>query len=1496
MSDLTSSQNTAKESRDPLPTGAVMVVGGGIGGIQASLDLAESGFKVYLVEKNPSIGGTMAQLDKTFPTNDCSMCIMSPKLVEVGRHRNIDILPLSRVERVEGKVGDFRVTVRKKPRYVDIEKCSSCGDCAKVCPVSLPNEYEEGLITRQAIYQYFAQSMPSAYGIDKRGVPPCRATCPIHVNAQGYIALISQGKYREALALIRERNPFPGITGRICTRPCEGVCRRKEVDQPVAINVLKRFVADLEKEAEIDLTKPSDRHERIAIVGSGPAGLLAAHDLRKMGYPVTVFEALPVPGGMLSVGIPEYRLPWEILNKEVELIRDLGAEFRLNTRLGEDVTLKELRGQYQAVFLAVGAHVCSRLSIPGEDLEGVIHATDYLRQINLGRSPGIGSRLVVIGGGNAAIDAARTACRQGASEITIVYRRSRREMPAQSEEVIAAEAEGIRIQFLASPVRVLGDRGRVTAIECIRMELGEPDDSGRRRPIPVEGSEFTLEADAVIPAISQSPDLSFAGEGENLRISQNGTIQADPITLETSIDGVFAGGDAVTGPKTYIDAMAAGRKAAISIDRFLGGEDLRRDRETEGPQEDYVSVDTEGIPYHPRAEINVLPSKERVRDFREVDQGLSETQAVDEATRCLQCGGCSECLECLKACEAEAIFHDMKEEVHEISVGSIILMPGFDEFDPRLKTEYGYGRYPNVVSSIEFERFLSASGPFTGHVLRPSDHTPPAKVGWIQCIGSRDPHIGLGYCSSVCCMYATKEAVIAREHDPDLETAIFYMDMRAFGKDFDRYIDRAREQYGVRYVRSRISAVTEEPQTHDLFLTYETEEGSFVREQFDMVVLSVGLLPSHTAQDLAGVFEVRLNAYHFAHTSTVDPLKTNRLGIFAGGAFSGPKDVPETVAQGSAVAAEASAILAQSRGTQLREIELPPERDVRYEKPRIGVFVCHCGVNIGGVVDVPEVRGYAATLPYVAYVEENLYTCSQDTQEQIKKAIVDHHLNRVVVASCSPRTHEPLFQDTIQAAGLNRYLFEMANIRDQCSWAHIKLPNEATQKAKDLVRMAVSKAALLEPLATVRIPVKPSGLVVGGGVAGLTSAIRLAEQGYQVYLIEKDMELGGNLRHQYTTLEGEDLQALLCRLTGQAWAHPRIRIFPGAVIERIDGFVGNFKTLLETRDGPNELEHGIVIVATGAREMTTQEYLYGQNERVLTQRDLESLLHDDPSRLLVQDTGLTVCMIQCIGSRDQEHPYCSRVCCGNAIKNALAIKERFPQAEIYILYRDIRTYGFKEDYYQTAREQGIFFVRFDPEKNPRVAHDGKTLTVSVHDPLLGDDLLLNPDWLILSVGIEPPESNEALAQMLKVPLNADGYFLEAHMKLRPVDFATDGVFLAGLAHGPKFVEETIIQANAAVSRACTILSKESIEVPGTVSQVDERKCVACGLCEVICPYHAVEMVTKGTVLGEKEVAQVNEALCKGCGACAASCRSGAIDLKGFNDEEIVAQIAQVNPP
>ena len=1467
--------------------GAVIVVGGGIGGIQSSLDLAESGFKVYLVEKELSIGGVMAQLDKTFPTNDCAMCILSPKLVECGRHRNIELLTNSEVQSIKGKAGNFKVRIKKHPRFVDLSKCTGCGDCAKVCPVEIPNEYEEDFTNRKVIYRPFTQATPSAFGIDKRGTPACTATCPLHVNVQGYVALISQGKFKEALELIREKNPLPAICGTVCTHPCEDECQRKGVDEPVAIDLLKKFVADCERELDFELKIEEEKDIKVAIIGSGPAGLTAAYDLRKKGYKVTIFEALPIAGGMLAVGIPDYRLPQDILRKEIGILRKLDIKIRLNTPIGQNLTIEDLRNDgYKAIFIAIGAHVSTISEVLGENLRGIHYGVDFLRRVNLGEKLKLGERVAVIGGGNVAIDAARTAYRLGVKDVSIVYRRSREEMPAGEEEIQEAENEGIRILYLVTPKRILGKEGKVSQMECVRIKLGEPDTSGRRRPIPIQDSEFLIDVDMIIPAIGQMSDLSFLHSNHKFRLIQGRRFEADPLTLQTNIKDIFAGGDAVTGPDTVIAAMAAGRKAAISIDRYLSGKDMRRGRDKEGTQISEIEVDYDGVKPEKRIKAATLSLDARKRNFREVVLGFSEEEAINEAKRCLACGGCSECMQCQKACQAEAIIHDMREEEVEINVGSIILFPGFDEFEPQVREEYGHKRFPNVLSSIEFERIISASGPYQGHVIRPSDKRPPKSIAWIQCVGSRDPKIGRGYCSSVCCMYSTKEALIAKEHAPDMETTIFYMDMRAYGEDFDRYIERAKSEYGVRYIRSRISKVEEEHRTHNLIIRFEAEDGKLASEEFEMVVLSVGLEASRSARDIAEKCNIELNSYGFAKVNSFEPLKTSRAGIFVGGAFSGPKDIPETVAQASGVAAEASSILSEVKGTLIKEKEYPSEIDVRGEAPQIGVFVCHCGMNIGGVVDVPAVVEYARKLPRVVYAEDNLYTCSQDTQGRIKEVIKEHKLNRVVVASCTPRTHELLFQETIREAGLNPHLFEMANIRDQNSWVHMNDPQKATEKAKNLVKMAVAKAYFLEPLGRITLDITRKGLVIGGGIAGMTSALRLSEEGYEVYLVEKDNELGGQARDIYYTLEEEDVQSFLRELINKVRSNDKIHIFTTSTPQKIEGFVGNFETTIKTGSCLQELEHGIIIVATGAKEYQPSEYLYGKDNRVITQRQLEKLIASQALNV----NSHSIVMIQCVGSRDNDRPYCSRICCSEAIKNALKIKKVNRKADIYILYRDIRTYAFKEDYYQKAREEGVMFIRYEENDKPEVRVSGGRLEVLVKDLVVQEKLLVSAGLVVLSTATTPLQDNKNLSQMLKVPLNEDSFFLEAHVKLRPVDFATEGIFLCGLAHSPRFIEESISQANACVSRACTILSKGQLEVEGTAAKVNEAKCVGCRFCKEVCPYGAIDVKLKRVFGREKEVAEVNVALCKGCGACVASCRSGSIDLKGFSDEQIFAQI------
>lgn len=1006
--------------------GAVLVVGGGIGGIQSSLDLADSGFKVYLLDKSPSIGGVMAQLDKTFPTNDCAMCIMAPKLVGAGRHLNIQIITNTEIKGIKGKPGNFHVEILKRARYIDIEKCTGCGVCAQECPIDAIDVYNEGLNLRKAIYIPYPQGVPLAYSID-------RDKC-------------------------------------------------------------------------------------------------------------------------------------------------------------------------------VGCRLC-----------------------------------------------------------------------------------------------------------------------------------------------------------ENL-------------------------------------------------------------------------------------------------------------------------------------CLADAIKYDDKDEAESIGVGAVILSPGFDEFNPKIKGTYGYGSYPNVLTSIEFERILSASGPYKGHLFRPSDSAIPKNIAFIQCVGSRDTECGNGYCSSVCCMYATKEAVIAKEHaDQEVEATIFFMDMRSYGKDFDRYYERAQYEYGIKYVRAQVGSISEIPGTNNLRLKYEREDGELAEEEFDMVILSVGLAMPKGAKELAVNLGIDLNKYGFCKTNEFSPMETSKPGIFVSGAFQGPKDIPETVMQASGAASLATGLISSARGTQVTEKVYPPEIDVSEQPPRIGVFVCHCGINIAGFVTVPQVVEYAKTLDNVVYAENNLYTCSQDTQKKITEMIKEHNLNRVVVASCTPRTHEPLFQETLREAGLNPYLFEMANIRDQCSWIHMHELEEATIKAKDLVRMAVAKARLIEPLPSLPLDVTQKGLVIGGGLAGMVAAIGIAKQGYEVYLIEREKELGGNLRNIYYTLEGNNVQEYLKSLIEEVERDPLIYIYKDTHIEKIEGFVGNYKTEIrsqksEERKEKSEvktLEHGIIIVATGGKEYQPTEYLYGKLDRVITQLELEKRISTLNSQL---STLNSIVMIQCVGARNDERPYCSRTCCSQAIKNALKLKEINPDANIYILYRDVRTYGFREDYYREAREAGVTFIRYDEYDKPEIITQAESLKVSLKDPLLNYQLILDADLLVLSLGAVPQPDCGEVAEMLKIPLNEDKFFLEAHVKLRPVDFATEGIFLAGMAHSPKFIDETIVQANGAVSRACTIISKDKYLAEPTIAVVNEDLCDGCGICEPVCEYGAIEIVTE--TKEEKETKKVNltEALCKGCGGCIAACPSGAMEQKGFKTEQMLAMI------
>ncbi len=913
---------------------SVLVLGGGIAGIQASLDLANSGFKVYLVEKSSSIGGRMAQLDKTFPTLDCSACILTPKMAEVSRHANIELLTYSEVENIGGFVGNYEVTIRRKPRYIDETQCTGCGECEKACPISMPSEFDVGLKTRKVVYRPFPQAVPNVFTIDKKGTAPCRAACPAGVNVQGYIALANQGKFEEAYELIKRFIPFPSVCGRVCFHPCENECERGKVDEPIAINAIKRFVADhsLGRKKEKSGPLPKKYSEKVAIIGSGPAGLTAASELARKGYHVTVLESLPKPGGMLRVGIPKYRLPKDVLDEEIQMIQSLGFEIKTNVKVGQDVTIDELLQQgYAAIFVAVGLHKCRNLGIEGEELKGVVPALEFLKQVNMGKHVEVGKKVAVIGGGNSAVDAARTALRHNAEEVMILYRRSREEMPAHSYEVDETEKEGAKLRFLVSPKRILGKDGHVASLECIKMELGAPDASGRRRPIPIEGSEFIVEVDTVIPAIGQSLDTSFLPK--NIKLSRYETVVVDLVTLETSLPGIFAGGDVVKGEAMVIDAISDGKRAAVSIDRYLRGEDMWAGRKKEPSRVGEVSK--EGIEKEPRQIMPKLPVDQRSGD-REVELGFTEQMVLEEASRCLACGGCSECLECEKACEiAGVINHEQKEEYITFEVGGIIVAVGCEVFDASFTAELGYGNYKNVITNLEFERLANAAGPTGGKILCPASGKLPRSVAFIQCVGSRDKRF-CEYCCRIGCMVTLKQAILIKEKlGHDVDVYVCYNDMRAFGKGYEEFYDRARRM-GIKFVKGLPSEVKASPTDSLCLDVYESNTNKLIEIQTDIVVLASGLVPSADFAKLQSLLRVSRSPDGFfleAHPK-LRPLETSTRGIFLAGACQGPKDIPDTVAQASGAAMKAAELLAPG------EVEIEPLTAVVNENLCSGCRIC----------------------------------------------------------------------------------------------------------------------------------------------------------------------------------------------------------------------------------------------------------------------------------------------------------------------------------------------------------------------------------------------------------------------------------------------------------------------------------------------------------------------------------------------------------------------------
>jgi heterodisulfide reductase subunit A len=901
----------------------VMVVGAGIAGIEAALDIAKSGHQVYLVEKNPSIGGHMMKFDKTFPTLDCAACISTPKTVAVAQEPNIHLFSYSEVAEVNGYVGNYNVKIKRKARYVREDQCTGCGQCSEVCPVSLPSEFDENLGERQAVYRFFPQAVPITYCIEKKDRAPCTITCPAAINVQGYVQLVGQGKYQEAIQLIMERLPLPGVLGRVCPHPCEFQCRRADVDEAVAIRDLKRFAADQVNLADLPKPEIQERPEKVAVVGSGPAGLAVAYYLRLMGYQITIFEALPVLGGMLRVGIPDYRLPPEILDREIDNILQLGIEVQTGKRLGFDFTLEDLKKEdYKAVFLGIGAHRSLKMGIRGEeDFEGMVDAVDFLREVNLGERTKPGQKVVVIGGGNVAIDAARAAIRLGCEQVSIVYRRSREEMPAYPEEIEGALSEGVEIHYLTAPLGIVGTTGKVSGFECIRTELGHPDESGRRRPVPVEGSEFVIECDAVIPAIGQQPDVDWAVDESGLETTRRNTLVVDPHTMQTAIPGVFSAGDSVSGPATVIEAVASGHKAVEAIHRYINGEDLAIYAEElearESPGQEWREI-PDDVLVEARAHLPHRDSQESRSDFAEAALGFEEEEARREANRCINCGICCECMECVRACERDAIDHNMVDEEIEVKVGSIILATGFQTLDPSPIKQYGYGRYPEVYTGLEFERLNNAVGPTGGQIVMKNGKAP-ASVGIIHCVGSRDVNYH-EYCSRVCCMYALKYGHLIKEKaGHDTEVYNFYIDMRCFGKGYEEFYRRLQEE-GITFIRGKPGEITDqaivpEEEGKLIIIGEDTLVGRKLRVPVDMVILCTAMEAAEDAAEVARVFGVNQggDGFFLEEHPKLGPVSTATDGVFLAGTCQGPKDIPDAVSHAAGAAAQALALATKGK-------------------------------------------------------------------------------------------------------------------------------------------------------------------------------------------------------------------------------------------------------------------------------------------------------------------------------------------------------------------------------------------------------------------------------------------------------------------------------------------------------------------------------------------------------------------------------------------------------
>jgi heterodisulfide reductase subunit A-like polyferredoxin len=1415
--------------------------------------------------------------------------------MDAGRHPLIEVITNAEVVGCEGTAGEFRVRVRKNPRFVREDLCVACGLCVDKCLVEVNSrDFDSTVKSSKAIYRPFPQSVPAAYLIDHPQTASCKEACPIHQDVQGYLALAAAGKLEEAHALIRRTSALPGVCGRVCYHPCEENCRRSAVDDSLAIKDIKRFVLESTELPEGLLEAGENTGKRVAIVGSGPAGLTAAHDLALRGHEVVVYEREAELGGMLRVGIPAYRLPRHVLEADIDMIRRLGVEFETGVDVDAQA-IEKLREEHDAVFLATGAHDPMVATIPNDDVQGVLRGTEFLRRINLSEEVELGRRVAVIGGGNTAIDAARTALRAGAETVSIYYRRSRDEMPASDEEVEALIAEGITIDFLVAPTRVVADDSKVAGLEIQRMELGDEDASGRRRPVPIEGSETVVDLDTVILAVGQKPELGPIRDS-GIELSRWDTIVADEQHCGTSLADVFAGGDVVRGPASVVEAMADGKRAAHAIDNLLNDRPLDHGLDPPAPRPEPMTeeerltlrIETEAAP---RVEMPHLDPKKRSGSFDEVELGYTAEMAMAEAARCLNCGVCSECGQCVTVCDVKAIDFDMKVEEFDRDVGAVLVAVGFKEFDATKLGNYGYGRFPNVITSLELERMLNASGPTQGHVIRMSDRKTPKRILFVQCVGARGEG-GRQYCSRFCCMNAVKDSMLIRQHDPEVEEiTILYTDLRAFGKGFDDFLQRAQDEECATYVRGRPAKIEQVAEDDSLQIFVEdTLAHEQRRLQADLVVLSVAAAPNEGAIELASTLGISTDDYGFVarRDPAVSAVETVREGVFVCGSAVGPQVIPDCVAQASATAARAGLYLGAHR---VEEEEPQVEPLDLSGPPRIGVMVCHCGVNVAGVLDVEALAEHALALPDVVVAETELFSCSSTGQDEIVELIKEHDLNRIVVAACTPRTHEPVFREACARIGFNPYLFEMVNIRDQCSWVHANQPEQALEKAHTLIRMGVARARHLEPLEAGEAPMQRSALVVGGGIGGIQAATDLAVQGFPVTLVEKEDRLGGrladpHLKFLYPTMRpvAEVLEAKVKRLQDSG-----ARILLNTEVEGITGFVGNFEATLSGAS-QEVVQVGSIILAFGADlHQPVGEYRYGELANVITSEDLErAVCAGDDVPAINGDPPKSAAFILCVGSRDPEgFTGCSRYCCPTAIKQARELHRRGVDTTVF--YRDIRTVSAgAEEMYREARGEGVLFVRIPPGHKPEVVGTDRVEAVRCYDDLLGRQLEVSTDLVVLSVGMRPrqPETAE-FHDLLKASLGSDGFFLEKHPELAPVETAVEGVLVAGTVQGPKDIVDTVAQASAAAAKASVYLAYDMVRLDPAVSVVNEVKCRGCGECVEVCDFQAPELIE---VAPEIYISRINPSLCKGCGTCASWCPSGAIISKHSTDIQVHAMI------